>query len=254
MYRDSALRLDASRTPRQHGLASAGHVHLPHSPARDLELPFAVPRKLEATDELIAAVQPHSPHADAMRDLRNDLLEAFPSRTFERPVPVLSAERQDGKTYLAANLAVSLAEHGKVLLVDANMRTPRLHAIFSVAPDVGLSDLLYGQLDAAAVHTFADLPGLHFMAAGGSYASPLELLHAPRFGTFLAEVVRRFDAVILDTPADAQAPDARVIAARAGAALLIGRRGRSRIAPLQTLADKLRRSRTMITGLVLNEH
>lgn len=219
-----------------------------------LKLPFVSGSGFVAADELVAALQPYSAQADAFRDLAAAVRLAFPAGKLERPLAILSPERGDGKTYLAANLAIALAAEGRTLLIDANMRTPRLHAMFGLRPGAGLSELLCGDVEASVIHTIADLQGLHFMAAGGSHANPIQLLHGPRFGLLLDEVARRFDAVVIDTPADLQGPDARVIAARAGAALVVGREDRTRVPDLQALTDKLQRAHAIAVGLVVNAH
>jgi protein-tyrosine kinase len=253
MYRDLSAEGDSAHSAGGMTTVTSQKGYAATTVSRLLRSRF-LPGGCVASDELVAASQPYSRQADTLRDLAIELREAFPSGKLERPVAILSPDRGDGKTYLAANLAITLAAGGPTLLIDGNMRTPRLHAVFGVRPEVGLSELLCGDADEMVIHTMSNLPGMHFIAAGGSRANPIELLHGEQFGLLLEHVSHRFDAVIIDTPADMQAPDARVTASRAGAALVVGREGRSHLGSLQSLTDKLQRARAVIVGLVVNTH
>jgi protein-tyrosine kinase len=99
-----------------------------------------------------------------------------------------------------------------------------------------------------------DLPGLCLLPAGAVPPNPLELLQRPAFGLLLREMLKRFKHVIVDTPAAIRGADARVIAAECGATLVVGRTGRSGMAPLEGLVASLARGRAYVAGVVMNEH
>jgi capsular exopolysaccharide synthesis family protein len=172
-----------------------------------------------------------------------------------RALAVVSAEEGDGKTYLAANLAVSFSQFaGRTLLIDANLRQPALHRMLRTKREVGLSNLLAGEVKGEAVVPVDGVKGLHFIAAGSAVADPVQLLQAPRFSMLLEQMVDRFDYVFIDTPSNHMGPEARLIAARAGAVLLVGRKGHSRVASCRRLLSQLNLGPSLVAGVVLNQH
>ena len=209
------------------------------------------------TTELVAAADRFSEQAEAFRELRSRLLIEVMRDGPRCALAILSPDAGDGKTYLAANLAVSFSQLGeRTLLIDADVRTPRQHQVFGIKPNgVGLSSVLAGFSDAGAlVHEVPGLPHLYFVPAGPIPPNPVELMQRPRFGQLVRELLEEFDHVIVDTPAAARGPDARVIAARCGAVLVVARWSHSRMAPLEGLLSALARGPAQIAGVVMNEH
>ena len=135
---------------------------------------------------------------------------------------IVSAEPGEGRSSLAAQLAVAFAALGKrTLLVDGDLRAPRLHRLFNLPNAQGLGDLLEdGRVSLARAGE-----NLSVMVAGSPRADPLELLSRSRLPAFLAEARRHFHVVLIDTPAAARAPDFQMFAALAGGALLLDARG-----------------------------
>ena len=207
--------------------------------------------------ELVAAADRFSEQAEAFRELRSRLLIEVMRDGPRCALAIVSPDAGDGKTYLAANLAVSFSQLGeRTLLIDADVRTPRQHQVLGVPQNgVGLSSVLAGFSDAAAlVHEVAGLPHLYFVPAGHIPPNPVELMQRPRFGQLVRELLEEFEHVIVDTPEAIRGPDARVIAARCGAALVVARKSRSRLAPLEGLLGALARGPAQIAGVVVNEH
>jgi protein-tyrosine kinase len=211
----------------------------------------------ERSCELLAAVDPFGDQADAFRELRSRLLVEVLDEDSECALAVLSPEVGDGKTYLAANLAVSFSQLGEnTLLIDADLRTPRQHMLFGVQQNgAGLSSVLAGfSRSSSLVHEVPDLPNLYLAPAGALPPNPLELLQRPSFERLMREMREEFHHVVVDTPAAVRGADSRVIAARSGAALVVARKGRSRMAQLEGLLDALARGPSRTAGLVMNEH
>jgi protein-tyrosine kinase len=205
-------------------------------------------------DELVTAREPFSDRAEEFRSLRGGLLSSVFSGVGKRALAIISAEQGDGKTYMVSNLAVSFSQFaGRTLLIDANLRNPRLHRVLRTNNDLGLGNLLAGEVQNAAVPVDS-VEGLHFIAAGSSMADPVQLLQGPRFSVLLEQMTDSFDYVFIDTPSHDIGPDARLIAARAGAALLVGRQGHSRVAPLRRLLSQLNMGPSVVAGVVLNQH
>jgi chain length determinant protein tyrosine kinase EpsG len=207
--------------------------------------------------ELVTAADRFGDQAEAFRELRSRLLIEVLRDGPRCALAILSPDAGDGKTYLAANLAVSFSQLGeRTLLIDADVRTPRQHHVLGVKQNgVGLSSVLAGFTDAATlVHEVPGLPHLYFAPAGPIPPNPVELMQRPRFGQLVRELLEEFDHVIVDTPAAVRGPDARVIAARCGAALIVARKSRSRVAQLEGLLSALARGPAQIAGVVMNEH
>ena len=203
--------------------------------------------------ELVCACDPLGEDAQSFRELRSELLMGVLDRSTPRAVAVLSPQVGDGRSYVAANLAVAFAQlGGRTLLVDADMRTPRLHTLFGTDDSVGLSLLLCGGV--REIVQQAPVPSLFLLGAGPIPPNPVELLLRPTFPKLLREWLARFDFVVVDTPAASYGPDARVIAAAAGAALAVARPQVTRIADLQRLLTSIEKGPAALAGVVMNEH
>ena len=206
--------------------------------------------------ELVAAYQPFTPQAEALRKLRTELLLRWlnPERKL---LALVSTASGDGRSYLAANLAVSFAQLGEsTLLVDADMRNPRLHQIFNCDNSVGLSSILSGRVSSYSdgIEHIPVLPSLYLLPGGPIPPNPLELLGQPSFAILLAYLAERYEVVLIDTPPSSTHADAQIVAARAGGALMLVRRDRTRITDIKRLADAFAASGTPIVGTTMNSH
>jgi protein-tyrosine kinase len=211
----------------------------------------------DASRELVAAADRFGEQAEAFRELRSRLLLEVLRDGPQCALAVVSPDIGDGKTYLASNLAVSFSQLGeRTLLVDGDIRTPRQHHLLGVEQNgVGLSSVLAGFNDAGdLVHEVPGMPHLYLAPAGPIPPNPVELLQRPRFARLMRDLLEEFDHIVVDTPAAVRGADSRVIAARCGAALVVARKGRSRMAPLEGLVGALARGPARIAGVVVNEH
>jgi protein-tyrosine kinase len=207
--------------------------------------------------ELVVAANPFSSEAETFRELRSQLLMGVLGPTEpRRALAVISPDIGDGKTYVAANVAVALSQLGeRTLLVDADMRTPRMYALFDLPQDVydsGLSGLLAGRAG-KVIRAVPDLPSLYLLPSGAIPPNPLELVQRAAFSLLLQELLAKFDHVVVDTPANQHGADARVIASRCGAALVIGRKHRSRMDAMHALVQSLAGTTVKLAGVVLND-
>ena len=188
--------------------------------------------------------------------MRTELMAGVLSASQPRAaLAVLSPHIGDGKTFFAANLAIAFSQLGaRTLLIDADMRTPRQHALFGVPYASGLSGILAGRTEANVVHQVPSLPSLHVMPVGAVPPNPLELVQRSAFGLLMQELVKKFDHVIVDTPAAVHGADARAIAAQCGAAVIVGRRGTTAMKSLQKLLDAVAKHRVRMAGVLVNDH
>lgn len=210
--------------------------------------------------ELVVLNQPFSQQAEAFRAMRAQImLRTNPEGNDNAPrarraLAVVSPRSGDGKTYFCANLAVSLAQLGRrTLVVDADLRGPRLHEVFGVENKTGLSSLLAGRRGDSVIKAVKGVSNLFVLPVGISPPNPLELIEGPAFGLLLQELLTKFDHVVVDTPPAEHGADGIVAAARCGVALVVARKDQARVADLQELVEALSASTAKVAGVVMNE-
>ena len=222
--------------------------------SQQFNYPYSLDGRGLSGADLVVAVEPYGPQAEAFRDLRSKIM-ANDAAQGRQPLAVVSPDHGDGRTYVAANLAVTFSQLGeRTVLVDGNLRDPGVHKLFGLKERASLSDLLNGRRPAKPFDRSADLPGLFIMQVGAPPPNPLELLQQPIFGILLRELQREFDRVIVDTPPARHTADARVIAATCRQSVLVGRHGKTEARTMNVLVDRLRRTQATIAGVVLNDH
>jgi protein-tyrosine kinase len=207
------------------------------------------------SEELTVIADPHSLRSEAVRLLRTQII-AQHIRSGRRGLAMVSPVEDTGCSYLTANLAASLAQVGiKTLLIDANMRAPRIDGFFGLDPaGPGLSSYLSLELARPERAVNANvLPSLSIMAAGPQVARPQELLSGRRFRDGVNVLLREYDLVIFDTPPTNTSADALTVAAAAGYALVVARRDVSYVNDVSTLVSQLAAARCPVIGSVLNE-
>jgi len=201
---------------------------------------------------LIAAYEPFSTAAEALRELRSQLLLRWPE-TQRKTLAVISPRKHSGCSHLAANLAIVFAQLGhRTLLIDANFRRPSQRGWFNTEPAAGLSDLLIGRcgLDEALV-PIAPFADLKVIFAGTQPPNPQELLSRVTFRYLLETSASNFDVVILDTPPILEYSDAQIVVAAAGGCLLAARRHRTRVADIERAREKFAPTRAALLGTAI---
>lgn len=216
--------------------------------------PYAVADRVPVADELIAVHAPFAAEVEALRGLRTQLMTRWLStHPVRRSLAIVGSERGAGRTFLATNLAVVFAQLGvRTLLVDADLRAPRVHALFGLRGSIGLSSLLAGEHDPEVFCQFAELPNLAILPAGMAPPNPQELVGRESFAALLEELGRRFDIILFDTPATDSCADAQLVAAQTGGTVVVARKDQTRIRRTHALADELGAVGSTRVGLVLN--
>jgi protein-tyrosine kinase len=224
--------------------------------AQQFHYPYASEGKNKLDPELVVATSPFSEQAEAFRTIRSHLIMKVYSNDGPRPaLAILSPDSGDGKTYFAANLAAAFSQlPGRTLLIDADMRTPRIHELFAL-PDRngGLSSILSGRTASKVIQPVKELPNLYILPVGPTPPNPLELLERPAFDLLIRELKTKFDRIVIDTPASSLGTDGAVIAARAGAALVLSRQNKSRMDSLNQLVKTVQMSSAKLIGAIINE-
>lgn len=170
-----------------------------------------------------------------------------------RSIVVTSTGPGEGKTVVATNLAVALAEAGeRVILIDADMRKPRVHAVFGRAQTPGLSNVLVGNAKPSdSVHS-TTVPGLWVLPAGLHPPNPAELLGSKRFRDYLSALRDHFDWIIIDTPPVMAVTDSSVVShLTTGIVFVVGAEMTSRHAAMRAI-EQLGQARAKFVGAVLN--
>lgn len=223
--------------------------------AQQFDYPYAAEDDRKLGPELVALNDPFGERAEHFRSLRSQLMmRAFADVDTRRALAFVSPDVSDGRTYCASNLAVALAQlGGRTLLVDADLRGPRVHDIFRLSNRAGLSGILSGRSNHDTIAQVAAVPSLFVLPAGTTPPNPLELVERAAFGHLMRELASKFDHVVVDTPAATRGADASVIAARCGAAVLIARKDRSQFSALQELVASFSGSPAKVAGVVFNE-
>jgi chain length determinant protein tyrosine kinase EpsG len=222
--------------------------------AKQYDLPHLLPGNESISKELVVAYEPFHPRAEEMRVLRTQLLMRWSKAGVRhRALAIASPGAGEGRSYVAANLAVVFSQLGeRTLLIDADLRTPRQHRIFNVPDRVGLAAVLSGRADRSAVVPVREFGRLSLLPAGVPPPNPQELLSRPVLGFFLQEMWTEFDVILFDTPPAKRYADAQNVAFRAGNAVMLARKDHTRLADTASIIRELSDTGVRVAGTVFN--
>jgi len=191
--------------------------------------------------------------AESVRTFRTSLLLTQLERD-HKVIAVTSSSPGEGKTTTSANLAMSLAQMGKVLLIDADLRKPSIAKRFDIPVfHPGLSNLIVGtEQFSECVHVDGQ-SGVAIMPSGQIPGNPLELLSSSRFNEVLDVLKAKYDHIIIDTPPTQAVSDALVIAQRADSVIYVVKSDVTRIKPIKSGIERLFESKAHVAGIVLNK-
>ncbi len=240
----------AEEIRRRLGLPIIGHIPLftPDAGAREEAGALAV----TLDPALCVYYQARSAEAEAFRGVRTALYFSTSGKG-HKVIQVTSPSPGDGKTTLTANLAIAMAQSGKrVLLIDADIRKPRLHKQFGIADGTGLSLVLAGEVEAAEAICGSGVPNLWILPCGPLPPNPAELLTSPRFKEFLDQVRDQYDFVLVDTPPLLAVTDPSVVAPRVDGVLLVIRVSKNGRPQAERAKEILSTLGANILGVVVN--
>jgi polysaccharide biosynthesis transport protein len=171
---------------------------------------------------LVTIVRPKSTEAEAYRGVRTQIIQATENNG-NKVLQITSPSPGDGKSTLAANLAISLAQAGKkTILIDCDFRKPRVHKIFKIdKPKLGLASVTNGEAELKEAIYESPVPNLDLLPCGPRPANPAELLSSSRYQELLTQLKAEYDYVIIDTPPLLAVSDPRVVAQRADAVVMV---------------------------------
>ena len=203
--------------------------------------------------DLVVHTHPMSMAAESCRTVRTNLM-FMAAESPNKTMVVTSANPKDGKTTVAINIAIALAQSGqRVLLIDADLRRPRMHKAFGLENLSGLTNTLVGERTLAQVTRDVGIDKLSVVTCGPLPPNPAELLHTQQFSRLLEEAASQYDRVIFDSPPLRAVTDAAILAPQCGGVLLVVRaRATTRdavLSAIRSLADV----RAHVLGGVLND-
>jgi receptor protein-tyrosine kinase len=222
--------------------------------AFQFDYPVVSPGASRISREVIAAYSGQHPVLEDLRALRNQILVRWlgADEPRNKVVAILSASRGEGRSFVAANLAVTFSQMGhRTLLVDADLRHPRQHQLFGIPHHSGLSAMLADRMVISPVHKLAELRDLSVIPCGGLPPNGGDLLSRGSFAEFLAEFAKAYDVVILDTPAAQDGPEAQMIAARARGCVLVARRNHTDFDAINELSADVGAMGAVVIGSAL---
>jgi len=163
-----------------------------------------------------------SPHAEAYRVLRTNILFAGRKSEKQTTFSVVSGGAGEGKTTTMFNLAVVFAQQGdRILIVDSDLRRPSMHRYLKVSNNIGLTNYLLGQVAIDEVIQTTELPSLHFIPSGKLPSSSMGILSSAKMKEFVLEMKSRYDYVFLDAPPIMGVSDASVLASMVDMCVLV---------------------------------
>lgn len=242
-FGDAAIKLGIA-TPEDIRTALDAQFSYPNVRSRDSKL----------SPQLIAAFQPESKQAEAMRSLRSELYLRYFKTGNHLSLALIGAEDAAGIALTCANLAISFAQQGiRTLLIDANLREPQLHNWFGIdARQPGLADVLAGRTRAQPI-AIPELRYLCLIPAGTIAPNPQELLANRNYSEQINNLSLDYEVILINTAPLDKTRDAQLVAAQAGAALLITRKHQTRMKNLVTLCNGLKGLGVRLLGTVLRQ-
>lgn len=201
---------------------------------------------------LLAAKDPTSPLAEAVRSLRTSLVFST-TEGAPKVLHLTSASPGEGKSTIATNIAITFAQAGgKVLLIDADLRNPSLHHALRLPSTPGLSNYLAGDIQPAEIAQPTEVTRLFAITSGPLPPNPVELLSSAKMLELLGLAGERFDYVVLDGPPVIGLADALVLANLAKGTIVVAQAGSTRYGALEGAVKRLRGANANLIGAVTN--
>lgn len=197
------------------------------------------------------SANPRSPMAETFRTLRTNLEFASVDKSL-KTILITSPGASEGKTTVATNLAAVMAQANKrVILLEGDLRRPRVHRALGMSNQVGLSDVFRGQMDIRDVARYSKVKDLAVITSGSLPPNPAELLGSARMTQILARLVDSASVVIIDSPPFVVA-DSTVLASKVDGVLLVIQPGKTHAEAAKTMLAQLDRAGAHVVGVVLN--
>ena len=210
-----------------------------------LELKKRAPR-------LISRMDPGYPFNEGIRTIRNGIKYAFGNGKL-KSIVVTSSLENEGKSFFATNLAISVASEGKrVLIIDSDLRKPSIHNYFGLSEEIGLADYLIGNAESKDLECKTDIEGLSIIATGSIPRDPGKLVETDKLKKLVIQMADVYDLVIVDTPSLMTASDAIVLGRFTDGTIMVIQGGRVSHDHLFDILEKFNQAKVRLIGVVLN--
>jgi succinoglycan biosynthesis transport protein ExoP len=217
------------------------------------EVPTGDDPKAQKDRDLYVFRNPTSQAAECCRSIRTNILFSAADRPM-KTITVSSPRPREGKTTSTIYTGTIMAQSGqRVLLVDTDLRRPRLHKSLGVSKNRGLTNLILGDATVDDVIKSTDIPNLYVLPCGPQPPNPAELLLTNRFKQVLAELESKFDRILLDSPPVLAVTDAVVLARLSSGVMLIAQAGKTLLDDVAYSARQFRDVDAPILGVILND-
>lgn len=211
-------------------------------------------KKTEVDKDLFVNINPKDPISEAYKSIRTKILFSSTEEHPLKAVLLTSPGPQEGKTTTICNLGIAMAQNKKkVLLVDADMRKPRLHEVFNKENDTGLSSFLCGQAGMDEIMQKTEIENVSLVSGGTIPPNPSELLMTNKMKEFIAKAREKFDMVLLDSPPIAILTDAAIISSIADGVILVIESGKTSKRTLLHVSKLISGAKTKVIGTILNK-
>lgn len=212
----------------------------------------SIEHRVEPDNRLIMAHDPYDPRCEKIRALRTELLLRRESVGHANIVALLSPCAGEGRSLLAAELAIAFAQLGRpTLLVDADLRRPQQHLLFGTDNQQGLSQAIEHGVK-PQLHTVQNLPRMSVLTAGAVPHNPLELLSSNCFASMVNDWRDNFEFVVIDTAPVMHFSDGLAVASLVGRVLALSRAQHTSYKDMQDMLRRLAATRSRILGAVIS--
>jgi capsular exopolysaccharide synthesis family protein len=208
-------------------------------------------KRVRVPQALVTLHAPRSEAAEQFRRLRTRLLTINEGAAL-RLLSIASTGNSAGSSFVAANLAVSISQLGrKVLLIDSNLRDSDLNYMFNMKPGVGLTEVVSGQMPLKEAFAPPLVRNVTLLRAGAATYNPQELLSSSEYATMVLEQMDHFDTVLVNAGDAVQSADAQLVWALTKSVLLVARRDKSRVRNIKKLSRAVKECRAELVGTVM---
>lgn len=202
---------------------------------------------------LISTMDPRSPLRETFRTLRNSIRYATLDKT-PKSIVITSSIDKEGKSFLVSNLAVSIANEGKkVLIIDGDLRRPSMHKYFNLTNDIGLTNFLVGDADLRAIQIPSGIEGVNIIPTGPLPPDPARLVESKKMQQLLKDITESYDLVIVDTPPVLAASDAMVFGGWTDGMVIVVESGKASRRHLPDVLELVKKANINLIGAVLNK-
>lgn len=212
-------------------------------------------REQDYLKNLITKNDPKAPASEAFREIRTNLHYKGIDKEL-KTVVITSPSLGDGKTVTVANMAVALAKSGKkVLVIDADLRMPKVHLYFGIENEKGLTNLIKGDAEDRDINalTLKDIPNLSVITSGPIPPNPAEILSSNKMQKLLEDLKEGYEFILIDTPPVGQVTDAAILAGIADGTIMVFACGQTRIDIAKRAKKALESVNSNIIGTVLTK-